>query len=620
MAAARWARGKGTVPFSSDENWDSPQAIRWAPAGWPAALVFLGCGLVLAAAWSATAADKPPPGAPPATRPEKPGAPATGPATRLENQTANLPAAQQQLADQYKELEKVLMRMRDLTRASDPRRAVLIEKALKESGDRRVDLCLDEIVKLLHDDQLSRAMENQSKVDQDLRAILELLLSENRTARIESEKARYRKYLERINRLLREQKDIQGRTAGGDDPKHLSGEQGELAQKTGKLSEDIQTNEENKAEGGKEKAEGGKGKAEGEKEKAEGEKGKAEGGKENAPKNSKSPNPQIPKSPNEGEKGKAEGGKENAPQNPKSPNPQIPKSPNPGQGQGQPQGDQQAAGQPPQDQNPVRQRLDAARQRMKDAQKKLDEAKRQGAFDEQEKAIRELEQARSELEEILRQLREEEMKRLLAMLEARFQQMLQAEREVYEGTVRLDKVPQSDRTHSHEIEAGRLSNKQTGIIVEVDKALLLLREEGSAVALPEAVRQMRDDMQQVVHRLAQDRVDTITQTIERDILAALEEIIDALKKAQKDMDNRKKPPGQSPSGQPQDPPLIDVLAELKMIRALQMRVNRRTERYAALVGGEQTDRADLVEALQHLAEQQQRIYKVTRDLELGKNK
>ncbi len=526
------------------------------------------------------------------------------------------------MADQYKELEKVLMRMRDLTRASDPRRAVLIEKALKESGDRRVDLSLDEIVKLLRDDQLSRAMEDQSKVDQDLRAILELLMSENRAARIESEKARYRKYLERINRLLREQKDIQGRTSGGDDPKQLSGEQGELAQKTGKLSEDIQTNEESKeggkekaegggrkAEGGKEKAEGGKEKAQGGKEKAEGGKEKPEGGQGKASKNPKSPNLQIPKSPNGGGQGKS-------PEGPKSPNPQIPKSPNPGQ----PQSDQQPGGQPPQDQNPVRQRLDAARQRMKDAQKKLDDAKRQGAFDEQEKAIRELEQARGELEEILRQLREEEMKRLLAMLEARFQQMLQAEREVYEGTVRLDKVPQADRTHNHEIEAGRLSNKQTGIIVEVDKALLLLREEGSAVALPEAIRQMRDDMQQVVHRLAQDRVGTITQTIERDILSALEEIIGALKKAQKDMDKRKKPPGQSPSGQPQDPPLIDVLAELKMIRALQMRVNRRTERYAALVHGEQTDRADLVEALQHLSEQQQRIYKVTRDLELGKNK
>ncbi len=56
-----------------------------------------------------------------------------------------------------------------------------------------------------------------------------------------------------------------------------------------------------------------------------------------------------------------------------------------------------------------------------------------------------------------------------------------------------------------------------------------------------------------------------------------------------------------------------------MIRALQMRVNRRTERYSKLVEGEQATKEDVQEALRHLAEQQTRVYKVTRELELGKN-
>jgi hypothetical protein len=203
------------------------------------------------------------------------------------------------------------------------------------------------------------------------------------------------------------------------------------------------------------------------------------------------------------------------------------------------------------------------------------------------------------------------------MLEARFREMLRLEREVYDGTVRLDKVPPVQRDHNHEIESGRLSHKQTDIVVEVDKALMLLREEGSAVALPEAVQQMRDDMQQVVHRLAQGRVESITQGIELDIIAALEEIIDALKKAQKDQDSKNKPqPSQS---QPTDPPLIDLLAELKMIRALQNRVNRRTERYSKLIQGEQAQQDDLLDALRRLADQEQRIHRVTRDLDLGKN-
>ena len=65
--------------------------------------------------------------------------------------------------------------------------------------------------------------------------------------------------------------------------------------------------------------------------------------------------------------------------------------------------------------------------------------------------------------------------------------------------------------------------------------------------------------------------------------------------------------------------MIEFLAELKMIRALQMRVNRRTERYSKLVDGEQAGKDDVQEALKHLAEQEDRVHKVTRDLELGKN-
>jgi hypothetical protein len=239
--------------------------------------------------------------------------------------------------------------------------------------------------------------------------------------------------------------------------------------------------------------------------------------------------------------------------------------------------------------------------------------------EKQEEAIRQLEQAKAELEEILRQLREEEIERMLAMLEARFRKMLELQRDVYDGTVRLDKVPPTQWTHNHEIQSSRLSGKESQIVIECDKALLLLREDGTSVAFPEAVEQMQEDMQQVVVRLGQAKVGSITQEIEKDIIAQLEEMIEALKKAQQDMEDRKQQ-GQPPPGRPQDPALVDLLAEVKMIRALQMRVNRRTARYSKLVEGEQAEKLELIEALQRLAEREQRIYRVTRDLELGRNR
>ncbi len=140
---------------------------------------------------------------------------------------------------------------------------------------------------------------------------------------------------------------------------------------------------------------------------------------------------------------------------------------------------------------------------MREAEKKLEEAQRKGAVEKQEEAIRELEQAKADLEEILRQLREEEIERMLAMLEARFPKMLQMQRDVLEGHVAAGQgARRPSATHNHEIEAGRLSSKEAEIVLEADKALMLLREDGTAVAFPEALGQARQDMQQVVERLA----------------------------------------------------------------------------------------------------------------------
>jgi hypothetical protein len=497
-----------------------------------------------------------------------------GPADKLSSE-------ERRIAEKYKHLEEVLLRMAELNAANDPRRAALLKKAVAQSKDELISVRFERLVELLGKDQLSRALENQAELDQDLYALLQLLMSENRAKSIENEKARIREYLKELGVIIKQEKDIQARTAGGDEPKRLAGEQKKVAEKTGDLAKQIHKNEE-KPQASPRKPESGKGK--GENGKPPDGKGKDGKGKDGKSKDGK------------GKPGKGGDGK-------------------PGEGQGKCEGGEGEGQQNPND-NPARKRLEAAQQRMKEAEEKLKAAQLQGARDKEEEAIRELEQAKAELEEILRQLREEEIARILAMLEARFRKMLQMQEEVYEGTVRLDKVPPVDRTHNHEIEASRLSGKESQIVVEVDKAATVLREEGTAVAFPEAIEQMRDDMQQVVQRLAQTKVDKITQGVEEDIIAALKDMIAALKKAQKEQKN-KKPPSDSCSSC--DPPLIDMLAELKMIRALQMRVNIRTARYSKMIEGEQTENAELAEAIRRLAEREQRIYRVTRDLEMGRN-
>jgi hypothetical protein len=95
-------------------------------------------------------------------------------------------------------------------------------------------------------------------------------------------------------------------------------------------------------------------------------------------------------------------------------------------------------------------------------------------------------------------------------------------------------------------------------------------------------------------------------------------MVAALQKAQKDQRQRRGGGG----GGGQDQPLLDSIAELKMIRALQMRVNTRTERYSKLLedGAEQAEAPELAEAVQRLGQREDRIYRTTRDIVVGKNK
>ncbi len=117
---------------------------------------------------------------------------------------------------------------------------------------------------------------------------------------------------------------------------------------------------------------------------------------------------------------------------------------------------------------------------------------------------------------------------------------------------------------------------------------------------------------------------TITQDLEQEIIDSLEEMIAAFQQAQQDLE---KPPPPQPGepGENGEQPLVDALAELKMIRSLQMRVNLRTQRYAKLLDNVddpigQAATEDLRRALGELGERQARIQRITRDIVLGKNK
>ena len=385
--------------------------------------------------------------------------------------------------------------MAELTAASDPRRAALLKKAVAQSKEQLISVRFERLVELLGKDQLSRALENQTDLDQDLRALLELLMSENRAKTNEAEKARIREYLQRINTLIKQQEDIQGRTAGGDDPKRLAGEQGKLAERPANWP---RTSRRTKRKGRAEKRKGNPARQRA----ARVNPARVKAARDRAARDRAARDRAARAKParlRAISKSSRRIPPANALRTPKrrwrtrkrsSKRPSVTRRKGPGGGEKAPSGRQGGAGERF-SANFAKSRLGGCWRCSKPASARCCKCRRKST-------------------------------------------------KAPCGST----VPAAERTHSHEIEASRLSGRESQIVVEVDKARLLLREDGTAVAFPEAVGQMRDDMQQVVGRLAQAKVGRITQGIEEDIMAALKEMIAALKKAQRDHENKKPPTGQ----------------------------------------------------------------------------
>lgn len=266
----------------------------------------------------------------------------------------------------------------------------------------------------------------------------------------------------------------------------------------------------------------------------------------------------------------------------------------------------------------------------KSAENKIEKKDLRGASDDQGQAVKNLEDAKKKLEDLLRQVREEELERLLAALQARCEKMLAMQVRVYNETVDIHKVVQThaDKQPDREdkLRAIKQGKEEQDIVLEATKAIQMLEAEGTAVAFPEVFQQVREDMKIVQRRLETSDVGTVTQAIETDIIDTLKEMVEALKKAREENKDKKdsdSKPGEGKSGGPQDQKLLDQIAELKMIRSMQVRVNTRTTTYGRMYverDGEQARDANIRRELQNLGDRQERITEITTRIAKGDNK
>jgi hypothetical protein len=490
-----------------------------------------------------------------------------------------------ELTRQYVDLERSFLRLADVLATTDPRRAAVLRDAFDQARSSEVGDRLGRIVTLLEAGQLLKAGAGQEGAIEQFRELLSLLEEGGGDRGLADTKQQVREFLTRVTKLIARQRDIEGSTEAGGDADDLGDRQRKAAAEAAELAGDL---------------------------------GRFARRVDESPADDAQP---------EGDKPAGEKAGDSKPGDSDS-------KPKPGAGDSKPGGDE--GGEPAADgeeDGPItgdddasrarrtQRRVQEAEKRMQAAREKLKDATRREARSEQEKAVEELETARAELEEILRQLREEEVERLLVQLETRIRQMLRIERGILAAAEKLAADMAMSQPEKR-IEGVRIGREQAEVTAEAARALTLVRDDGSAVAVPEALDQVHDDCVQAAAKFTRGDVGQATLGLVGDIVTGLEELLAALEKSRRTEEEDRQQAGGA-GGRPAEPgeqPLVDKLAELKMLRSLQLRVNNRTQRFSQLLdeGTERATEPELIEALGRLAERQRSIERAARDIVTGR--
>ena len=247
--------------------------------------------------------------------------------------------------------------------------------------------------------------------------------------------------------------------------------------------------------------------------------------------------------------------------------------------QGQESGSQQTPGQ---------QQMEAASESMKQAAKNLDDGNTDQAQNDQKQAQQKMEEALDEIEERLNQLREETREEKLARLEARFREMYDRQKVASAMTIDLDdkKVNLGPLNRRDQLLLLRVATDELEISEVGQQAYDLLLEDGTSVVFPEALQDLRADLDRVAALLYEEQTNRLTQLLQKEIEAGILDLLDSLEEAKNEEESSGGGGGGGGGG---DQPLLKKSAELKILRMQQQRLNRRTRRVEQLRGGDVPD-------------------------------
>jgi hypothetical protein len=210
---------------------------------------------------------------------------------------------------------------------------------------------------------------------------------------------------------------------------------------------------------------------------------------------------------------------------------------------------------------------------MSNAEASFGDRNASGADDAQGEAIASLKYAREQLaaeaEKLLNRLRAEIKKRTIEGIV----QMLEGQIAIRQSTERLGpRVKDGARSVLTSIVA--LAGGEAKLVVIGEGLTALVEETEFGIALPAALRSVTDGMTEVKERLAAADASEEVVAAEKQIEEDLQALLEAMKQLPSQGDSGRQQAGNAADRQRQ---LNRIIAELKMVRMLQVRVNRDTK-------------------------------------------
>lgn len=227
--------------------------------------------------------------------------------------------------------------------------------------------------------------------------------------------------------------------------------------------------------------------------------------------------------------------------------------------------------------------IDSAKEKMDSASGQLAQGKPGQAAQQQKDAIEDLNRARDEIDKQLDELQQQEKMEALVQLEQMFSEMLEKQRQGSSKVLVLDekrKIQDGRLKRADRIELRSVEILERKLSEKSEEAVNLLNDEGSSVVVRNVVEGMQNDLLAIADMVDGNETGVFVQRSQKEVELTLQELIDAVKIAQKmeeqKQDQQQDQQNQQQNQQNQQQNLLPPSAELKLLRLTQLRINRRT--------------------------------------------